>query len=603
MLDAISTFFSLYWHFIIPLVILIFMAIPIAVNWQEVRYWLTLVRINTPVVGRVAHWVRNIGAIEKPTPENPNAAGFTESEQQLCGAFEHYYRQHEPSEAHFRRCQNYLLKIDEDGRKEKGIGLWFLIIALTLVEATAFGYAMAPFALTMATPNMAVGMAFGIGLAISILCLLLAEKAGHQLYKNSVVTKIMSYETLRSQGESGDMIRKDMISIDNTYDDDERPQYQQMLNRVSLSTKDGLPTRSYGLVAAYVVFIVMLGIAAFWVRTETLKAQEADLVANPTQVAQADDFPAGDDFPIPSSMQDVAKESANMSAQDQIDAIHRGSLVTFGVLSGLFVFIQLTSTYLAYSYCFVGSQSQNAWRKTRKFSSADEYSRYHAAKASSIGTDAQSALGKLQTLQQAKQRVRGDDRDNVQQDKSHRTFLRYIAEKNGKVLAQNSRMKVENFIKKSHEELERALDRMDLGRINRICAQAMPRLEAITDPALFQARDNFYMLAGKAKVQPNQQEAQQPQEPVTSSAPSNTAEEPAPQVAESAPVETAQPAAPVATAAPVSAGAFNPNQFGDLTEFLEEDLEYVANSKGVDLDTIKRARRLQMLSKPSSQPA
>jgi 3-oxoacyl-ACP reductase-like protein len=57
------------------------------------------------------------------------------------------------------------------------------------------------------------------------------------------------------------------------------------------------------------------------------------------------------------------------------------------------------------------------------------------------------------------------------------------------------------------------------------------------------------------------------------------------------------PAAPVAPAPAATAGAFDPDQFGDLTEFHEEDLDFVAAKKGVDLDTIKRARRLQMLAK------
>ncbi|MNR54885.1 hypothetical protein D3C85_1751570 [compost metagenome] len=64
-------------------------------------------------------------------------------------------------------------------------------------------------------------------------------------------------------------------------------------------------------------------------------------------------------------------------------------------------------------------------------------------------------------------------------------------------------------------------------------------------------------------------------------------------------METAPSAA---TPAP-TAGGFDLYQFGDLTEFHDDDLEFVAQRKGVDLDTIKRARRLQLLDKPSSQPA
>lgn len=618
MLEAIRTFFTLYWHIVIPVIATIFLAIPIIVHWYEVRYWLMKVRIGLSWMGRIAHWVRHPGSREVPSPENPNAVGFYESESQLCLMYETYYRHHQPSEANFRRCQDYLGKIDEDNRREKGFGLWLLIIVLMLIEATAFGFALAPFALTLATPNTAIAGAFAIGLVISIIGLFLSEFAGRQLYLNSVVAKILSFENMRGAGESGDMVRTHIVTIDNTNVDDEKPHYQQLLNRVKLPKDGEKPGKRFGLVAGYAVFIVGLAIAAFWVRTETLNAQEADLVSNPPAITQSsDDFPVSgeDDFPMPSDMQAIANESAGKSAQDQIDALHRASLVTFAVLSGLFVFIQLTSTFLAYIYGFAGTYSRVAWEMVHKFSSADDFVRFHAAKARSIGTDAQASLGKLQALQLAVFRANGTDREQLKKDTVRRTFNVFIQEQDHKAafrrqkdvldkLGEDSQKVIRNYIEKAIADLNAAIAVDDNARIQEIIRTARPRFAQIKDPSLLPYRDTFNGIVEMFDA------------PAAASAPVAAVVTPSAVVelpAAAAPVQ-AVPAAieasatvievPAAAPAPASVATvgFDPYQFGDLTDLHDDDLAFVATAKGVELDTIKRARRLQLLAKPSSAP-
>ncbi|MCY1278275.1 hypothetical protein D9M68_336410 [compost metagenome] len=614
MLEAIRTFFALYWHIVIPVVATIFLVIPVIVYWYEVRYWLMKVRIGMPWRGRIAHWVKHPGSKEETSSENPNAVGFYESEAQLCRLYETYYRNHQPSEANFRRCQDYLGKIDEDARKEKGFGLWLLIIVLMLIEATAFGFALAPFALTLATPNTAIAGAFAIGLVISIIGLFLSEFAGRQMYLNSVVAKILSFENMRSTGEAGDMVRTHIVTIDNTHIDDEKPHYQQMLNRVKLPKDGEKPAKRFGLIVGYGVFIIGLAIAAFWVRTETLNAQEADLIANPPTVSQsADDFPSADEdaFPMPTDMQGIANEAAGKSAQDQIDALHRASLVTFAVLSGLFIFIQLTSTFLAYIYGFAGTYSRVAWELIHKFSSADDFVRYHEAKARDVATDAQQSLGKLQALQLSVFRANGTDREQLKKDTIKRTFSVFITEQDGKLafkrqkdvldkLGNDSQKVIRNYIEKAIADLNAAIAVDDNARIQEIIRTARPRFAQIKDPALFPFRDAFNGIVEMFSAEVGQP----PQAPVPAPVVTPAAAAPVVEVARApvAPAPAVETAPSAATPAP-TAGGFDLYQFGDLTEFHDDDLEFVAQRKGVDLDTIKRARRLQLLDKPSSQPA
>ena len=628
MLEAVRNFLTLYWHVVVPIIVLMFMAVPVIVYWYQVRYWLMKVRIGMPWFGRIKHWIKEPGDKDVPTEKNPKAVGFFTSEGNLCRLYETYYRNHQPSEAHFRRCQDYLGKIDEDARKEKGSALWFVIIVLMVIEASAFGFALAPYALTLATPNTAIAAAFAIGLVISCIALFLSEFAGRELYLNSVVGKIMSFEFSREKDSRGDMRKQNIVTLDNTLIDDNLPDYQKMLNRVKIKQRGDKPTPTYGVVIAYTFFIILLAIAAFWVRAETLNAQEAELISNPPSMSQsADDFPisAADDFPIPTDMQAITSDTAGKSAQDQIDSLHRASLVTFAVLSVLFIFIQVTSTFLAYAYGFAGTYSRVAWELIHKFSSADDFVRHHAAKRRDVATDAQQSLSKLQALRANTFRASGTDREAMNKDTIRRTFTTFIDEQDAIAnydrhmevvsnLSKNSQGVIVKYIEKTTKDLNEAIESSDNDRIHQMIEVALPRFDQITDPAMVQLTEEFYKMARMFKSKPAAAAPLATAAPVVAAVaveaavtiqPAPVAPAPVPVHSPEAVAVAAQPVAPV-VAAPVPAaapaGGFDPNQFGDLTEYHEDDLAFVAERKGVELDVIKRALRLQRLDKQSNLP-
>ena len=593
MLEIFRSFFTAYWYVIIPVVFTVLLSIPVIVYWSSFKYWLMKVRIRLPVFGRIRHWVKHPGEKEKPSENNTRPIGFLSSERELCSFYDKYYRDHQPSEANFRRCQNYLGKVQEADRREKGLGLWALIIVLMLIEATAFGFALAPFALTLATPNTALAGAFAIGLVISIIGLFLSEFAGRALYKNHMVDNIMSYENLRRNGSGGDMISTHIITIDNTNDDDGDAPYQQLLNRMKVNKNGDMPAKRYTMLIGYGIFIVGLAVAAFWVRTETLNAQESDLIANPpAQVQSADDFPAADGVPIPDDMQALSDSAAGKSAQDQIDALHRASLVTFAVLSGLFIFIQASSTYLAFIFGFAGTHSRKAWERTHKFSSADDFMRYHASKARDVANDAQASLGMLQGLQMKVFRVGGNDLDALRSDLLNRTFESYIAQEDNKARGKKSRDVIETYFKKLMADLSAAIEAGDNAKINELISVATPRFNQIdtNDPTLADFKTQFASLS----IFHTKPTAAPAPAPVVTRVEASVIEvavavEPAP-----APVPAPAPAPIVA---PTQAAAFDHNAFGDLTGYEEDDIDYVAGKKGVDAAIIRRARKLQLLDK------
>ncbi|MCP8467062.1 hypothetical protein NK553_24215 [Pseudomonas sp. ZM23] len=588
MFDTIRAFFLAYWYVVVPVVTLCFLAIPVIVYWSEVRYWLMNVRMRLPLVGRIRGWVRHPGDRDK--------SGFLSSEKELCSFYANYYQKHKVDKSFFKKCENYLAKANEDGRREKSLGIWVLIIALMLIEATAFGYALAPFALTLATPKTAMVGAFAIGLVISIIGLLLSEFSGRELYKNSVVGHIMSFEDLRGGGDMGDMVRKNIITIDNTNDDDARPEFQQMLNRVRAPKDGAMPAKRYRLVSGYTVFIVVLACAAFWVRTETLNAQEAELIANPPAVSQsADDFPSGsdDDFPLTGDMAELSQQSAGKSAQDQIDALHRASLVTFAVLSVLFVFIQATSTFLSYIFCFAGTHSRKAWELTHGFANADEFQRYHDNKARSIAVDAQAALGALQAMQMRTFRVSADDKEKTSQNLLQRTFENYLKVEDISATESMASQMAQKFLKAAIGKVQAQIDDGDLSGAARTFNEFAPGVSNISDdnPEMGSLKQSFE--AFRLVFQPAAAPA-----PVVApvAAPAPVVEVAPVPLAEAAPAVAAAPVAPVAEVA-AAAPAFDKNAWGDLTDLEDEDLPFVAAKFGVEVAVLRRARKLQEMEK------
>jgi hypothetical protein len=565
MLETIKTITTAYWYIVVPVIATLIMMIPVIMYWEKVRYGLMLARHRFPLIGTISYWVKNPGKQDSQTH-------FLKSETELCGAYHHYYLKHTKDGSFYKKAEDYLLKVNEDGRKEKGLMLWALILTLMVVEASAFGYALAPYVLAMATPNTAMITAWGIGLVISVVGLYLSEKSGHQLYTNHKINQVMAYSSMRESGSAGDFIRKDRLNIDKTFEDDDRPAYQQMLNRIQVGGDTAKPSKSFNYLIIYSVFIVGLAVAAFAVRTETLKATEAELISNPVatmSMAQAEPDAGG--FDLDDDMKEVQQASVSKSAQDQIDSMHRASMITFAVLSALFCFIQFTSTIMAYSRGFAGSHSSEAWKTTRGFANADEFVAHHETIARSIAVDAQRALGHLQALLSAKFHISGSDNNEKETNKHERTFERFLAVKHAEKMAKDQRDVLSGMLdnlNKQSAELARKGDQagadLAMAKANEIRARInnLNGTETVVAPAPVVVKT----------------------EPVRATAP-------AAQAVQTAPVEMAR-SEPVAAVAPAS---FDPHAWGNLLGFEDDDLDYVAGKKGVDVALIRRAYKLQKL--------
>ena len=216
MFEASRDFLSAYWPIVGSIFATLFLVLFARKYWDEVRYiWMTS-SLNAPFFGRLTKWVRNPG----PADEHE----YTDGERNICSAYHHYYAKHLQDKEFFKKCEDYLMKTGESSRSQKGLFIWLVIFLLMIIESGAFGLALAPYALSRsATPNMAVGGAFAIGIVISALALLLSEKAGHQLYGNRMINQLLSYANMRQQGQQGDLRQSDLINISKTYEDNNKP--------------------------------------------------------------------------------------------------------------------------------------------------------------------------------------------------------------------------------------------------------------------------------------------------------------------------------------------------------------------------------------------
>ena len=191
-------------------------------------------------------------------------------------------------------------------------------------------------------------------------------------------------------------------------------------------------------------------------------------------------------------------------------------------------------------------------------------------------------------------RVGGKELEALRSDLLNRTFESYIAQEDEKNaakarknvtdnLGKESRKVIENYFKKVVADLSAAIEAGDNARINDLISVAGPRFEQIADndPTLADFKKQFAGLS-IFNAKPNAA-------PTTAAvvAPVETPVAEVAQAVEAAPT-------PTPTAAPAQT-TFDHNAFGDLTGYEEDDIDYVANKKGVDAAVIRRARKLQLL--------
>lgn len=520
----------------------LFVAIVVAaMNWDKVCYFVRRAWHSTPLIGTVARMARQIKNENGHADEN----GWRSAELALCQEYYQYHQSVDKDPSYFAKCEDYLSKVCEKGRRTNPFWVVPLMGALLVLEAVGFAYVIGPYVNREISASNLQYLTWSVSTFLALISGFFAHIAGHQFHHNSLIKKARHWWKADSKRDSH--IGKDVaqISIDDSLTDKDATGYNKILARIK--TNENVTTR-HNWIIIFGATIAIVGIAAFWVRTEQLNALETELVAGyqMTESTTSSSSP----FDLPEASAEVEKESKNQSFSDKLGAEHRASLVTFAVLSVVYVAIQFIALWLSMVYGFAGLDSKDAYETRSKFRTAADMIRWMDRQRLAIRTHADHKLRLLQR-KVAGLDMASDDGENSSRTAGTRDF--------------------DAFLKlQKQEESKRALE------------------------------------AHREALEHNRQKAgidAEYQAPAVAAAPAPAPAQPA--------APEAQPelaAKPLAVEAEVAAAPAAPSikavDFDDLRELSDDDLEAITEEYSMTLDQLQKIRKTQLaLAKTGKFPA
>ena len=546
----------------VSLISLIVAIVIAALNWDKVSYFIRRVWHCVPVIGTVSRWARQI----KRDNSEVDESGWRSGEIALCEEYLNRYQSVDKDPTYFEKCQDYLSKVSELGRRTSPGWVLPLMGALLVLEAVGFAYVIGPWMNRDASSNDLQYLTWSMAAFLALISGFFAHIAGHQIHHNSLIKKARHWWRGTASAERDGHIGKDIqpITIDNTHDDDKAAGYNKILARIKANET---VTPKYLWVAVFVGTIVFVAIAAFWVRTEQLNALETDLVAG-YQVSQTGSV-ANSPFDLPAASADIEKQSHEKTFDDKMGAEHRASLVTFSVLSVVYVALQCIALWLAMVFGFAGRSSKEAYDVTSKFKTANDMVRWMERERAAIRGH---ATHKLRLLQK---KVSGFD---MTSNTGHNSSTTAGARDFDAFLSRTAAKEEEDRKEKQAKAMEKEL------------AEHREKLE------LQRSKDNIdaeYRSPAPTRVAPVAPVAAVPQQAAPEEAVKVT---PAPEPAV-APEPAPQAQAPQAAA--VKAGDFD-----DIREIPDDEIQHLVEAYGLPLDQLQRIKAAQItLAKIGKFPA
>lgn len=523
-MDSLAAFLAL--HRVAVGLILSTMVLLVAIKiwWSKVSYFYMNVAYAFPLVGRISRW--------SSKPPITNSDGWMDSETRLCADYYAYYQELNKSPDFYDKCRDYLNKVHETGRREKGFLMWMLIIGLIFFEAVGFAYVLAPFMVQNISANVAGMLAWFTAFLLSVAAVFFTEMAGREMHHSSLITKIRTwYEQSRTPR---DLEADTKVDIDNTYRDDDEPNYLKVLNRTDHNAR---VTPKYTWTTVCLIYVLAIAIGAFVIRNYSLKSMEVDLVSNPDAFSQtqgANGKLPDSPFELPAESVQENQTAQQASAQDKMQAIRAASLTTYIILSVIFLGIQGVGIVLSNRFSFAGKQSGQAWQYTRGFNNAEEFAAHFQNLRERVARDAQAKLTSLQSRLANRITTSGHEREHLLKGFGHRNFDTYVTKRH------------EDFRKSDDSRLEQGRSRRDqLG----------------ADQAEARARAKPQATAAAVALVIDAPEQVRADAPVT------------------------KPKA-----------ALNPDDFDDLSDFDDDELTFLASKFQVSLDQLKKVQKLQRMA-------
>lgn len=474
--NEIFSFLWLYRNIVMIAIGMMALVIAVIVWWDKVKYFFMNMKYGFPVIGKIVK--------ARKSSEKQKENGWFPCEETLCSDFASYYVKHNKSVDYYNKCRNYLNKCQETGRRKKGFLLNALLIFLILFEAVGFAYVLAPLMVQNVSANNASMLAWFTAFLLSIAAVFFTDKTGEEIHHNSLIKKMRTWFE-NDRNEQKDLNKDSEVDLENTYRDDNAKSYVQMVNRVP---HNATVTPSYSFTFGTIIYILIIAIGAFMVRSYTLESIEAEAVNTASPFTSSSFSPSSSPFELPAEAEVFNQSADKKAGDDKKSAVHMASLTTYIILSVIFVAIQVLGVMFGYLYSLSGIESAKAWKYTKNFNNAEEFANYYQRQLDQIAHDAQAKLSALQESLSSRVTTSGYEREAMLRG-GQKTFDIYLQnkEKERKAkLAQEAELNQSDVSRQqvgAHSlETERADNELHQDKVRK--TEAMPPLHAETSSAI-----------------------------------------------------------------------------------------------------------------------
>ena len=384
--------------------------------WDNIKFWWMCTWMKFPVIGKIATLSKDI--------ETMDDKNWFYSESIICGDFYSHYNKYNKDATLYENSKSYLSKSDELGRKPFPFYMWFVVGILVVLEALGFGYVLAGWTIPGASESLQQQGALGIALIISIILVGFTHWSGHEIYQNSLVKKVRIWFINNRNDDKPNLERDSSVSLEHDHNDDAKPNYLQLLNRIKANATV-TPSWIITIITAILIFSIATG--ATYVRGQVLEKQLTAEVSN----KQTNIF-----SPLPSELTKNQQSADDKALKDSQDSDRKGGWATFIVLAVIFIFIQLLGIMFGYRFGFAGRESEDAYKNCSLFASKQEFINYYKNEKEKIAKIAQQKLHELQQRMAQKSVATGTSAKQSEMIKKteHRTFLTYVRIKNDESL-------------------------------------------------------------------------------------------------------------------------------------------------------------------------
>lgn len=420
------------------LIVLIVALVVAYKKWDDVRYFVMRTWHVMPLVGTVAKAARQY----KTNSSVVHSSQWLDVEKNIADLYYSEYVAADQDIAYYSQCKDYLAKVLESGRKKGPFWVLPVIAVLLVMEAIGFAYVLGPFMAPRVSANNLQIVVWSLALILSLVSGFIAHHAGVAQHYNSLLKKA---KTWFNQSESKHNLNEvNEIQIVHTYEDNDQPRYNQIAARISID--HNCAVRRWPIVGFY-SWIFLIAVAAFGVRYFTLQYVESKESVSSYQASNEVSSPWSNVLPAQAAQNN--QQARQQAETDMQQSKHDASLVTFIILSVVYIGVQFFAFFMGRNYGFAGIHSEEAWLLTHRFTNAQAMRSAMERQRRVITMHADHKLSMLRRKLMHKSTTSADEREILKKS-VNRNFESYVAMQHTqleKEREESRRKELDNYIR------------------------------------------------------------------------------------------------------------------------------------------------------------